>query len=307
MTTFRKDVATDGRHAVVEYGVSLLEDLARRDFTMNALAYHPATGRWEDPFAGALDIQRGIIRAVGRPAQRFAEDYLRVLRALRFAARFGFTIEEETWRAAIDAAPGLAGLSAERVREEWFKGLLTARALPLLTELWISSGVAQVWLPELSSGPGIAEASPEPRDPVVLTGALCRHAGTVMQRLRASGQEIERARAIDRGPQAPEKGDPTTVRRWMATVADAVDDLLLLARYRLGKPASWSAEVQGVRERREAVSRGQLALTGDDLAREGVPPGPGMGQLLGRLLDFVLEHPEGNTREALLARMKAWS
>ena len=162
VTTFRKDVATDGRHAVVEYGVSLEEDLARRDFTMNALAYHPATERWQDPFGGSIDIQRRIIRAVGQPSQRFAEDYLRILRALRFAARFGFTIDPETWRAALEAAPGLAGLSAERVREEWFKGLLTAQALPLLVELWKSSGAAAIWLPELSSGPGVAEASPTP-------------------------------------------------------------------------------------------------------------------------------------------------
>ncbi len=307
VTTFRKDVATDGRHAVVEYGVSLEEDLARRDFTMNSLAYHPATQRWRDPFGGRLDIQRKVIRAVGQPAQRFAEDYLRILRALRFAARFGFSIDPETWRAAINAAPGLRGLSAERVREEWFKGLETAQALPLLVELWKSSGAAAVWLPELSSGPGIAEPTPQPRDPVVLTAALCSHPGEVLRRLRGSGQEISRALALEEHPPEPRGDDAIAVRRWMAEAGDAVDDLVLLGRYRLGSAAAWASVVQGIRERGEAVSRAQLALTGDDLSQEGITPGPGMGQLLGRLLDFVLDHPEANTREHLLERVRAWS
>jgi len=307
VTTFRRDVATDGRHAVVAFGASLQEDLARRDFTMNALAYHPSTGRWEDPYGGALDIEHRIIRAVGQPAQRFAEDYLRVLRALRFAARFGFTIDPDTWQAAIDAAPGLAGLSAERVREEWFKGLRTAESVSRLVELWQSSGASRAWLPELSSGPGVAQANPDPRDPVVLTAGLCAGAESVMRRLRASGEDINRARALDQGPGEPAGSDPVSVRRWMAGVGDAVDDLLLLARYRLGGPSAWDPVVQGICERGEAVSRSQLAVTGVDLTGAGIRPGPAMGQLLEKLLEFVLEHPEGNTKEALLARAKAWS
>jgi len=124
VTTFRRDVETDGRHAVVVYeGVTLEQDLARRDFTINAIAYHPFRHEWRDPFGGATDLEHRIIRAVGDPAARFREDYLRILRALRFAARFEFTIDPATWAAARAAAPGLAQLSAERVRDEWFKGL----------------------------------------------------------------------------------------------------------------------------------------------------------------------------------------
>src|SRR6185295_14411337 len=136
VTTFRRDVSTDGRHAVVAYGVALDDDLARRDFTINAIAYHPLRHEWRDPFGGADDLERGVLRAVGDPAQRFREDYLRVLRALRFAARFGFAIEPDTWKAAHGAAPGLIQLSAERVRDEWFKGLRTARSLTDLVSLW---------------------------------------------------------------------------------------------------------------------------------------------------------------------------
>ena len=87
VTTFRRDVSTDGRHAEVAYGVSLEEDLARRDFTINAIAYHPLRAEWRDPFEGAPDLARRRIRAVGDAASRFREDYLRILRAVRFAAR----------------------------------------------------------------------------------------------------------------------------------------------------------------------------------------------------------------------------
>src|SRR5256885_417081 len=86
VTTFRRDIKTDGRHAVVEFGVSLMDDLARRDFTINAMAYHPLKHEWRDPFKGAEDLEKKLIRSVGDANWRFQEDYLRILRALRFSA-----------------------------------------------------------------------------------------------------------------------------------------------------------------------------------------------------------------------------
>ena len=118
VTTFRHDVRTDGRHAEVKFGASLDEDLARRDFTINAIAVSPADGRIHDPFGGRDDLERRVVRAVGDPAARMREDRLRALRAIRFAARFGFDIEPATWRAIVDSAPHLRRLSAERVHEE---------------------------------------------------------------------------------------------------------------------------------------------------------------------------------------------
>ena len=105
VTTFRHDVRTDGRHAVVEFGASLDQDLARRDFTINAIAFSPKTNELRDPFAGREDLAKGIIRAVGAPDQRMKEDRLRALRAMRFAGRFGFRIEPETWTAISASAP----------------------------------------------------------------------------------------------------------------------------------------------------------------------------------------------------------
>ncbi|MEE8117901.1 MAG: CCA tRNA nucleotidyltransferase, partial [Gemmatimonadales bacterium] len=177
VTTFRKDVKTDGRHAVVEFGVSLDEDLARRDFTINAIAYHPIESRWRDLFGGAADLDAGVIRAVGDAGRRFREDYLRIVRALRFAARFGFTIEPATWEAARANVEGTAYLSAERVRDEWFKGLETAGRAGDLVRLWKEVGVLEVWLPEIGereAGSGRREALDRfgERDPLLLTSYL---------------------------------------------------------------------------------------------------------------------------------------
>src|SRR5215217_3074679 len=97
VTTFRRDVQTDGRHAVVEFGATLEEDLARRDFTINAIAYSPTRDELRDPFGGREDLGRGLIRAVGDPFDRMREDRLRALRAIRFAGRFEFAVDTPTW------------------------------------------------------------------------------------------------------------------------------------------------------------------------------------------------------------------
>jgi len=298
VTTFRRDVRTDGRHAVVEFGVSLEDDLARRDFTINAIAYHPRTGEWKDPFDGRADLEAGILRAVGAPADRFREDYLRILRAIRFAARFGFRIDPATWDAAVAAAPGLAGLSAERIRDEWFKGLRTSRSIVELIRLWHEVGAAKVWIPELQ--PSWTYAEPKVRDPVVLTAVAARNPAEVLLRLRASNDEIGRARAIARNPAAPAGEGALGARRWLATVGAAADDLILAATYRESGEPSWLKDVAGVRARGEPTARADLAVTGDDLIAAGLAPGPALGAMLDRLLDAVLTDPRLNQKDRLL-------
>jgi tRNA nucleotidyltransferase (CCA-adding enzyme) len=306
VTTFRRDVATDGRRAVVEYGASLDEDLARRDFTINALAYHPLRHEWKDPFGGAADLAAGVIRAVGDPEARFREDYLRILRALRFSARFGFAIEPATWRAAQTLAGGLEGLSAERVRDEWFKGLATARSVARLVSLWREAGAAAVWLPELQQGYPLADDDPRPRDPVLLTAAVCAAPAGVLTRLRGSNLDIARAAAAAKGPPAPVSDTREHVRRWLAATGAAAEDLLQLDAWRRGVPAPWRAVVEAIRAAGEPVSRGALAVSGDDLLAAGVARGPEIGRLLDRLLDAVLADPALNSRERLLALVASW-
>jgi tRNA nucleotidyltransferase (CCA-adding enzyme) len=302
VTTFRRDVETDGRHAVVEYGASLDEDLARRDFTINAIAYHPLRAEWRDPHGGQRDLQARVIRAVGDAGARFREDYLRILRAVRFAARFDFTIDPATWRAAREAAPGLGRLSAERVREEWFKGLRTARELETLVRLWHESGAAAVWLPELRATGAAppAAVSPPPRDPVLLTALLTSDPAGLLRRLRGSNAEIARAASLAAGPAEPAGGDDTGVRRWLALVGNAAADLAELSRLRSGEVPPWLATVTTIRERGDPVTRGDLAVTGRDLEALGLS-GKEIGETLAALLDRVLEDPSANTRERLLA------
>ncbi|TFG49321.1 MAG: CCA tRNA nucleotidyltransferase [Gemmatimonadales bacterium] len=336
VTTFRRDVATDGRHAVVEFGASLEEDLARRDFTVNAIAYHPLRHEWRDPWHGTTDLDARLIRAVGDPAQRFQEDYLRILRGLRFSARFRFAIEPATWAAMQAAADGLPRLSAERVRDEWFKGLRSAYSIRHLTELWLTSGSARVWIPELLASPEGSDGSAamqdqaagrhvggltsrrgvlpvlevdrgddDLRDPVLLTALLCIDPVSVLVRLKASNAEIARATGMVTGPEEPDSVAAMDVRRWMAAVDEAADDQARLWHLRHGAPPPWAAVMRGIRERGEPLTRKQLAVSGEDLREAGVAPGPAMGLLLDRLLALVVDDPELNTRDTLLERARS--
>ncbi len=153
VTTFRRDVHTDGRHAVVEFGVKLDDDLARRDFTINAIAFSPRTEEIRDPFEGRLDLQRGVVRAVGVAEDRMREDRLRALRAIRFAARFGFHIEPATWQAINGSAPYLGRLSAERVKEELRKTMEQVEKPSVALEWWRTAGALRQLVPAIAEAP----------------------------------------------------------------------------------------------------------------------------------------------------------
>lgn len=150
VTTFRRDVKTDGRHAVVEFGASLEDDLARRDFTINAIAYSPSRRELRDPFGGREDLNAGLVKAVGAPVERMREDRLRALRAIRFASRFGFEIEQATWNAIVQSAPHLRRLSMERVKQELEKTMEQVKRPSGALALWRQSGALGVLLPVLA-------------------------------------------------------------------------------------------------------------------------------------------------------------
>lgn len=159
VTTFRRDVDTDGRHAVVEFGASLDDDLARRDFTINAIAVSPRTGEIRDPFHGREDLERRLVRAVGVPDERMREDRLRALRAIRFASRLGFDIDAETWSAIVRSAPHLPRLSRERVKQEIEKTMEQVKCPSRAFALWRSSGALETLVPALAKQDDIAFAS----------------------------------------------------------------------------------------------------------------------------------------------------
>lgn len=163
-TTFRRDVETFGRHAVVAFAETLEEDLGRRDFTINALAWDPLTGELRDPYRGAADLRAGRLRTVGVPGERFAEDWLRVLRALRFAGHYGLTVEEGTWAALVAAAPELPTLSAERVREELWKVLGKTPRASVALELYARAGVLDALYPALAATVGFLPQEEDTQD-----------------------------------------------------------------------------------------------------------------------------------------------
>jgi len=154
VTTFRRDVETYGRKARVEFAQTLQEDLARRDFTVNAIAWHPLHDRFQDPFEGRRDLERRLLRTVGDPGDRFSEDYLRVLRGLRFSGRFRFLIEETTWKALRASVGRLGILSPERIREELMK-ILSGDPRPSgALSLYALSGVLEALYPEVAGTRG---------------------------------------------------------------------------------------------------------------------------------------------------------
>jgi tRNA nucleotidyltransferase/poly(A) polymerase len=150
VTTFRRDVQTDGRHAVVEFGASLDEDLARRDYTINAIAYSPSKNEVRDPYGGQKDLDGKLIRAVGDPRERMREDRLRALRAIRFASRFGFDIERDTWDAIVESAPELTRLSAERIKQEIEKTMDQVKLPSKAFAMWRDTGAFASLIPALA-------------------------------------------------------------------------------------------------------------------------------------------------------------
>ena len=295
VTTFRKDIQTDGRHAVVEFGVSLMDDLARRDFTINAIAYHPINHAWRDPFKGEQDLAKKLIRSVGDPNWRFQEDYLRILRALRFSARFEFRIHSRTLEAAKANVQGLAQLSAERVRDEWFKGIHTAKKVSKLVTLWTDVGAKRIWLPELGDTSGVDKL---PRDPVVLTAYIAKDPASLLTRLKCSNRDIERGRAIGKWrDRYPDPRDAAGVRKWLAETGEYADDLLV------GASEALKRAVATIRAANPPLALKDLAVKGDDLIAAGVRPGPDVGEALARLLEEVLEDPARNTKAYLLSRV----
>ena len=303
VTTFRRDIRTDGRHAVVEFGVSLMDDLARRDFTINSIAYHPLTHEWRDPFKGEEDLAKKLVRSVGDPNWRFQEDYLRILRALRFSARFEFRIHARTLEAAKANAQGLAQLSAERVRDEWFKGIKTAKKVSKLVALWRDVGAARIWLPEVKPGNGkreVGNVDKLPRDPVLVTAFLASDPASLLTRLKTSNKDIERGRAIGEWRERyPDPKDQGAVRRWLSRVGESADDLLALP----SAPAGLAKSVAAIRAAQQPLTLKDLAVKGDELIAAGVRPGPAVGETLERLLAEVLEDPARNTKEYLLSRV----
>ncbi len=334
VTTFRRDVKTDGRHAQVTFADSIEEDLARRDFTINAIAWRPRTGDVRDPFDGVSDFDDRVLRAVGTAARRFKEDYLRVLRGMRFAGRFDLKLEESTANAMREAVGGLPRLSAERVREELMKVLTDqtpSSALCLYTEF----DVLPHWYPELvnaSSSHEIWDASFDAIDAI-----SCRHPFVRLARwLIQTGEDavVRRAASLSllnrlkfsnaqRGvignlvehylPFVNALDSPKRHRQWLSEVGESWRDVIRLhvADARSAKLERRESDILVIwrllhqeKLQNHPLKVQDLDINGDDILKLGVPPGPMVGFLLEHLLKKVLEDPRKNTCETLIAETR---
>lgn len=191
----------------------------------------------------------------------------------------------------------MAQLSAERVREEWFKGIRTAKKVSKLIALWRDVGATRIWLPELRGGDetGVDKL---PRDPVLVTAFIAKDPASLLIRLKCSNRDVERGRAIGKWRGSyPEPRDAARVRRWLAETGEFADDVLVRASEGLKKA------VAAIRAKQPPLAIKDLAVRGDDLIAAGVRPGPEVGEALARLLDEVLEDPSRNTKEYLLSRV----
>lgn len=344
VTTFRRDVETDGRHAVVSFADRIEDDLARRDFTINAIAWHPITGRILDPFHGRGDLEAKTLRTAGAPSERFEEDYLRVLRAFRFAGRFGFDIDADTWRAARAVVDRLPGLSAERIRDELIKVLENAMPSRAL-ELYAASGALGVLYPELEArrasaacereGTGSSPSEWElhvtaanrlpPENPHLRLAALLRGlphvtVAAVLLRLRLSNVQVDRALRLAIAPDLPAlEGEDAAFRRWLSRTgpdiwpaAATLQHAFATARTDLGCGDDGEAarleaswlRARAVSDAKPPLAIGDLELDGRDLIRLGLKPGPRFGTILEALLEWVLDDPERNRHELLAERVR---
>jgi len=208
VATFRKDLGySDGRHPDrVAYTTSAEEDVARRDFTINGLLMRHDSNEVLDYVGGQADLKAGVIRAIGEPERRFTEDKLRMLRAVRFAARFGYSMESNTFAAIHRHAPEIQSVSAERVREELSK-LLTEGAARRGFELLDKTRLLQQVLPEVSAMKGVQqppEYHPE--------GDVWIHTRMMLERLPAGA-----SRTLAWGVLLHDVGKPPTFRSAAAT------------------------------------------------------------------------------------------
>ncbi len=266
VTTLRRDVRTDGRHAEVAFTDDWQADAARRDFTINAMSMAP-DGSVFDYFGGIDDLACGRVRFVGDAATRIAEDYLRVLRFFRFFARYGHAGPDAAAIAAITVGlDGLDRLSGERVWSE-LKRILAVddpdRAVAVMRE----TGVLRRILPEGEWGDGQVQLSGLPPDPLLRLAAL--RPGDIAERLRLSAAERDRLSALQ-GPSPPEEADDPALRRLLA---DTAKDILIGRAWLAGRSA-------GLRARIAALPVPVFPIQGRDLQAAGLPPGPAMGAML---------------------------
>jgi tRNA nucleotidyltransferase (CCA-adding enzyme) len=309
-------------------GPCIEDDLAHRDFTVNAMAYDPDRGRLVDPFGGRADLARGVLRAVGSAADRFAEDPLRALRACRLVAVLGLRVDAAVEAALAGARPGLARVARERIRHELCELLLAegvAEGLTLLRRSSIESDLA----PGAAADAGpVAAALPADLDLRVAAWLRGARSTPILRGLRFPRRCVEAVAGILRAhpiEEAATAASDAAARRVLRRLGErrfaglaALRRAELVAGADAARPGA-AAALARLAQLEEAVARvrrqGALALRRFDLALDGAGvmrvlgcgPGPRVGRALRYLTDAVVEDPSRNTPEALRALLEAWA
>lgn len=359
VTTYRVDGKyEDSRHPKeVTFTRSLKEDLLRRDFTINAMAYNDEEGL-VDVFGGIRDLKNKTIRCVGNAEERFGEDALRILRAVRFAAQLGFEIEKETQKGIVKLAPTLANISAERIQVELVKMLVSQN--PGLLRKAYELGITKVILPEFDEMMQTTQETPHHKYSVgehtikaiemiradkVLRLTMLLHdvakpqmktidgngvahfkmhdikgadmAKAILRRLKFDNDTLGKVTRLVQYHDYRIPAEPKRVRRAMNKIgedlfpyylevrrADTMAQSEYLREEKLQNIQEMEMCYQDILMKKECVSLKDLAVSGSDLIADGMQPGKEIGMVLNKLLEMVIENPELNTKETLLALRK---
>ena len=302
VATFRSDEAyVDGRRPTAVAFTDAKTDVLRRDFTINGLLYDPTEQRIIDYVSGQADIRDRIVRAIGDPQQRFAEDKLRLLRAIRFGARLGYSIERETWAAVCRMAPEIKRVSAERIREELAR-ILTEGQASTGFRLLHESGILPEILPALSWDNHLercleaipAKAAEDFAFGILLHDVSPENARRIVEDLKMSGSEGQHivslvqsqpqfrtlrtspVHAIKRFLRRPRIGDYLELFRICGTAGD-------------GDLAAYNFAAEKLRQWPTQELAPELLVSGDDLIAMGLAPGPLFKEILTRVEDEQLE------------------
>lgn len=291
-TTFRiEEGYKDSRHPdKVSFTKRLADDLCRRDFTVNAMACAP-DGDLIDLYGGMDDIKNKTVRCVGDPEKRFSEDALRILRALRFAAVLGFEIEKETLAACKRLSSGLSRVSAERKAVE-LKKLLLSDSPTYGVGLLLSTGVGEYVLPGMKASEVELEALPKKFE-VRLAALICSSPDADPGSLKLSSRELREIALLRDAPCLD--CSPQNARRLMQKYGELARDASLL----YGNP-ELARLIELEEAKRPCVTLSSLAINGKDLSALGIS-GKATGEVLKILLDLVIDSPEMNDTDSLLA------
>ncbi len=317
VTTYRiEGEYEDCRHpSGVTFTNNLQEDLLRRDFTMNAIAYHPEEG-YQDFFHGMEDIQSKTIRGVGVPALRFQEDALRMLRCVRFAAQLGFDVEEETYQALCENKELIKKISVERIHDEMDKLWLCHHEdkMPLLWQSGLLTEIdEQLANRQMQREHGLlVELKKAPKESVlrwtiVLQDYSPQEAKAFLKKLKFDNDSLKRiCILLENINQAlPTQGYPLRVLISKLGL-EAVDQLITLQEIlRPTAPSLQTAQcLDKIIADGDCLTLKELAVDGQMLMEIGVPKGKELGKLLSLLLDFVHQNPERNQKNILLEKAR---